>query len=87
MNRSLKGAFIASAVAGLIGCASSQQPSTAAPAETSEGLAKCEGINECKGQGLCGGADHECAGKNECKGKGWVKVTPEECQQKGGTLS
>lgn len=90
MNASafLKGTLLASAVAGMFGCAStSQQAAGSTVAAASSEVVKCEGINECKGHGSCGGGSHHCAGQNECKGKGWVKTaTQEECAAKGGKV-
>ncbi len=87
MNNTLKGALIATAVAGMFGCSSSKsaESGTSQPAAGGETV-KCASINECKGTGACGGADHDCAGKNECKGKGWIKVSKADCESKGGTV-
>ena len=81
----MKGALIATAVAGLFIArgAMAQESGAKTPAGK---LVHCEGINSCKGQGACGGAGHDCAGKNECKGKGWIDVSERECKAKGGTL-
>jgi hypothetical protein len=49
------------------------------------GNVECYGVNSCKGKGECGGKDHGCAGMNECKGKGWISLSPQECEEKGGT--
>ena len=84
MKRNVKGALVATAVAGLFlagGALAAEQGGKA------EAKVKCEGINACKGQGACGGAGHDCAGKNACKGKGWVEVSSaDECKAKGGTV-
>jgi hypothetical protein len=84
-----KGTFIAAAVAGLIGCASSgssSNKSTSTPM-ASGGPVNCAGINSCKGQGSCAGNDNACKAMNSCKGKGYVEVSSaEECKQKGGTV-
>ncbi|MBP1687213.1 MAG: rane protein [Deltaproteobacteria bacterium] len=84
MNARMKGAVVATAVAGMF-------LAKGALAQASEGKSeaktvRCEGINACKGKGACGGASHDCAGKNECKGKGWVEVSADECKAKGGTI-
>jgi hypothetical protein len=85
MKSQVRGALIATAVAGLFlasGALAAEQGGKKAEAKV-----KCEGINSCKGQGACGGAGHDCAGKNACKGKGWVEVSSAaECKAKGGTV-
>ena len=86
MNKTASGAMLASLVASLVGCASSQ-PEPAAPSGATEGSVKCSGVNSCKGSGACSTADHACAGHNACKGQGWIKTTSaEECTSKGGTV-
>jgi hypothetical protein len=84
----LKGTVLATAVAGMFACASTQQTSSATPAAAANSqVVKCQGINECKGHSDCGGGTHHCASQNECKGKGWVKTaTQDECVQKGGKV-
>jgi hypothetical protein len=81
----VRGAFIATAVAGLFIAqgAIAQEQSAKTPANKT---VHCEGVNACKGQGACGGADHDCAGKNACKGKGWLSMSAKECKAKGGTF-
>jgi len=86
MTDFLKGSIIATAVAGLFGCASGQKAPTEMPAAAG-GSVHCAGVNECSGQGACGGADHSCKGQNGCKGKGWVEMTEAECLAKGGTVA
>ena len=85
MNDFIKGSLIATAVAGMIGCASNEKPKTDMPA-ASAGTVHCGGVNECKGQGKCHSADHGCAGLNECKGKGWIELAAADCATKGGTV-
>lgn len=83
MKRSMKGAMIAAAVAGLFLAGTGM----AADEGKSEAKVKCEGTNACKGHGACAGAGHDCAGKNACKGKGWEKVSSaKECTDKGGKV-
>ena len=83
MTRHLKGALIATAVAGLF--LTSGAFAADEGGKKAEAKVKCEGINSCKGQGACGGAGHDCAGKNACKGKGWVETSSAaECTAKGG---
>lgn len=83
MKQFVKGALVASAVAGLVmtvGCGDNTGTNT--------DEVKCSGVNDCSGKGECGAADgsHDCAGKNECKGKGWVKMSKEDCTAKNGTV-
>jgi uncharacterized membrane protein len=84
MQKSLKGALIATAVAGLF----MAQGARADHHESGEGAeVKCLGVNECKGKGACGvPGKHDCHGQNECKGKGWIKLSKDECTKKGGTV-
>ncbi len=90
MNEPIKGALIASLVAGLAACSSSPPPEPTAPAGGAAAAAaqtKCTGINECGAKGACKGADHDCAAKNKCKGQGiTMTATPEECTGKGGKV-
>jgi len=83
MKSSIKGAVIATAVAGLFMARGVLAEETGAKGEGAK--VKCEGVNACKGQGACGGAGHDCAGKNGCKGKGWVEMSAADCKAKGGT--
>ena len=82
VNKQLKGAVVAAAVAGLF--LSGQALAADKPAKKHGAKVKCEGVNECKGKGGCGGAGHDCAGKNECKGKGWLEMSKKDCKAKGG---
>lgn len=85
MNTTVKGALIATAVAGLFAAGTA----TAADTAAAPTKVKCLGINSCKGQGLCSapGLSHTCAGKNECKGKGWIySESAADCTGKGGKL-
>jgi len=89
MSVTARGAFIAAAVAGLVGCASSGGSSSKAATTTtaSGGPVNCAGINSCKGQGSCAGNDNACKAMNSCKGKGYVEVSSaDECKTKGGTV-
>jgi hypothetical protein len=84
MQKSAKGALIATAVAGLFFA-------NAAAADhhegAKEGEVKCMGVNDCKGKSACGvPGKHDCHGQNECKGKGWIKLSQEDCTKKGGTV-
>jgi hypothetical protein len=80
MKNIVKGALVATAVAGMmvaVGCGT--------PTDTNEdALGKCVGGNACKGQGACEGKDkdgkeHTCAGNNACKGQGWTKTKKADC--------
>jgi hypothetical protein len=83
MRAHLKGAAIATAVAGLFIARGAQAQSYR------EGLAAkvhCEGANACKGQSECKGDRNACSGKNDCKGKGWIAMSAEDCKAKGGEV-
>ncbi len=87
MNKSTKGALLASAVATLFlaTAAMAQEGAPSPSAGTSAGATKCVGANACKGQSACKSAQNDCKGQNACKGKGFVKMSsPEECTSKGG---
>ena len=86
MNKQIKGALIATAVAGLF---VASHAFAAEGGESGGGAAakvKCVGGNDCKGKGACGGAGHSCAGENSCKGKGWIMTSDADCKAKGGTV-
>jgi hypothetical protein len=77
---SIKGAVVASAVAGLFAAA------TPAVVHAKEGgKVKCSGINSCKGTGSCKSSVSSCKGMNDCKGKGVIETTAKECKEKKGT--
>lgn len=77
----VKGAMVASAVAGLFAAGT---PAVVFAKDTAK--VKCAGINSCKGKGQCHSATSSCAGQNGCKGKGWVETTAKECKAKKGTI-
>lgn len=81
-SMNLKGALIASAVAGLM----AMTVACGSPTSTNTQSVKCSGINDCSGKGACNGDGHDCAGKNTCKGKGWVTTTKADCDAKKGTV-
>lgn len=83
-NKSLlKGAVIATAMAGLL----SGGVATLAHAGEAAKTVKCSGANSCKGSGSCKSASNECKGKNGCKGQGWINAKDEaECKAKGGKV-
>ena len=83
MKSHVKGAIIATAVAGLFlakGALAADEGGGKAEAKV-----KCQGVNECKGKAACAGGGHECAGENSCKGKGWIEMSAADCKAKGGT--
>lgn len=85
MNKQVKGALIAAAVAGLFLTGQAM----AAEGDKGGGEAakvKCMGGNECKGKGACAQAGHSCAGENSCKGKGWIMTSEADCKAKGGSV-
>ena len=77
----VKGAIVASAVAGLFAAAT-----PAVVHAKDAGKVKCSGINDCKGKGACKSATSSCKGMNDCKGKGWVESSAKECTKKKGTV-
>lgn len=84
MKGHVKGAVIATAVAGLF--LAKGALAQYGEAKKAEAKVHCEGVNECKGKGACGGAGHDCAGKNACKGKGLIDLSADDCKAKGGTV-
>ncbi len=85
-NTTVRGVMVATAVAGLFGCAG-QAPAPAAPSGTASATVKCLGINSCKGQGECSTATHSCGKHTPCKGQGWLTVASEqECTTRGGKV-
>ncbi|MFN8626879.1 MAG: hypothetical protein U0587_12995 [Candidatus Binatia bacterium] len=86
MNVRMKGAIVATAVAGMFLARGALAQASAGAGKAEAKTVHCEGINACKGKGACNGATHSCAGKNECKGKGWLDVSADECKAKGGTV-
>ena len=82
VTTALKGALLATAVAGLFatGCQTTQSAVKGAGGD----VVMCHGANSCKGAGACKGASHGCSGKNTCKGKGWIKASRSDCEAKGG---
>ena len=85
MNDVIKGALVASAIAGMFGCGGAQpQPQTSG--QTTSGV-HCQGINECRGQAECSGQGHPCGRHTPCRGQGWITVpSAEECTTRGGTV-
>ena len=78
----VKGAIVASAVAGLF---AATMPAVA-HAKDAAGKVKCSGTNSCKGKSACKSAASSCKGMNECKGKGWNEMSAADCTKKGGTV-
>ncbi len=87
-----RGAAIALAMAGLVGCTTGANNSagSAATAQASSGttdLAHCYGANVCKGHNDCKTANNACAGQGACKGQGGFVTTPTKaCADIGGTV-
>ncbi|HZS40432.1 MAG TPA: hypothetical protein VFF06_26550 [Polyangia bacterium] len=78
----MKGAFVAAAVAGMF---ASAIPAVSLAADT--GGVKCAGANACNGKGECKSATNGCSGQNGCKGKGWITAKDEkECTAKKGKV-
>jgi hypothetical protein len=87
LKETMKGALIATAVAGLFAGSPALAKGKAKANKAAASVVQCAGINECKGKGACSGADNACKSKNECKGKGWVETkSAKECTDKGGTV-
>ena len=78
----LKGALIATGVAGLF----SLMSPLAFAGDKDGGEIICDGINACKGQGTCAGPGHACGGQNACKGQGHTKTSKKDCLAKGGKV-
>lgn len=77
----IKGALVASAVAGMFAAA------IPAVAHAKDGdKVKCMGVNDCKGKGSCASAKSSCKGMNDCKGKGVIDMTEKDCKAKKGTV-
>lgn len=86
-NVKTRGALIAAAVAGLVGCASGGTPQPSTAAQATGAPVQCAGINSCKGKGACSGNDNACKSMNACKGKGYVEVaSAADCKKQGGTV-
>ncbi len=81
--RSIQGAILAGAVAGLFSAGSAFADDAAPKAAAT---IHCSGINACAGKGSCAGADNSCKTKNSCKGKGWVESSKKDCKAKGGKV-
>jgi len=81
------GAALAMAVAGLAGCASTDENAAAAasPANSTD-LVHCYGVNVCKGHNDCKTADNACGGHATCKGTGFVGMPSKACADVGGKL-
>ena len=84
LKDTLKGALIASAVAGMFAAGTA---ATAEKAKEGGDSVKCQGANACKGQSACSSAKNSCAGKNGCKGQGWSMAKDAgDCKAKGGKV-
>jgi hypothetical protein len=92
MNKELKGAAIAAAVAALLiapGAFAGSgygEKSKSTGSKTEATTIHCDGVNDCKGKGDCKSAKGECKGTNSCQGKGFVTMTQEECDAKRASM-
>lgn len=84
------GAALAIAVAGLAGCASTDNSSASATTNTtpagSTDLVHCFDVNVCKGHNDCKTADNACGGHASCKGTGFVSMPSKACADVGGSV-
>ena len=87
MNKQVKGALIATAVAGLFFASHAMAAEGGSGAGGEPAKVKCMGGNDCKGKGACGTSEHSCAGQNSCKGKGWIMTSEADCKSKGGKVT
>ena len=78
------GAALAVAVAGLAGCASTDNSSASAVPAGSTDLVHCYDVNVCKGHNDCKTADNACGGHASCKGTGFVGMPSKACADVGG---
>jgi uncharacterized membrane protein len=77
-----KGAAIALAAAGLLGCSAYGNSAQVASASTD---VKCFGVNKCKGFNDCKTSVNSCKGHGSCKGQGFVSMPQSSCDHLGGT--
>ncbi len=87
--KKLTGVSIALMVAGLSGCSSTSESSSAsdvaiAAAGTTD-LVHCYDVNVCKGHNDCKTAENACAGHAVCKGHGFVAMPSKSCADVGGS--
>ncbi|MCL1039312.1 hypothetical protein L2725_19530 [Shewanella corallii] len=83
----LSGAAMAVAMAGLAGCNSTAESSSAAPAVAGKtDLVHCYGVNVCKGHNDCKTATNACGGHGSCKGSGFVAMPSKSCADVGGEV-
>jgi hypothetical protein len=80
------GAALAIAVAGLAGCASTDNPTASAVPAGSTDLVHCYDVNVCKGHNDCKTADNACGGHASCKGTGFVGMPSKACADVGGKV-
>lgn len=87
METFAKGALLATAAAGLVGCASTQSADKTGDHDAMMSGVMCSGVNGCGGQGSCASPDNGYKGQNGCKGKGWISVaSADACTAQGGTV-
>ena len=56
-------------------------------AQAHEGDVACYGVTACKGHSACKTAGNACKGQNACKGHGFIKMSKEQCEAIGGSLT
>ena len=77
-----KGAALALAAAGLVGCAGMGSDQTASSSEN----VHCYGVNKCKGHNDCKTAHNACKGHASCKGQGFISMPKDACDHVGGKV-
>lgn len=88
-KKTLHGATVALAVAGLMGCSAVSAESTSKTAASSTSaveLAHCYGVNKCNGHNDCKTAENACKGQAVCKGHGFVAMSTKACDDVGGKV-
>ncbi|MGB7183901.1 MAG: hypothetical protein WA888_09540 [Burkholderiaceae bacterium] len=82
-----RGATLALAAAGLVGCAG-MAPDKMAMTKTANasGNVHCYGVNKCKGHNDCKSAGNSCKGQSSCKGQGFISMSPAACDHVGGSV-
>lgn len=82
-----RGAYLATAAAGFVGCASTGEKAPDSMTGAMGSGVMCAGINGCGGKGSCASAENSCKGQNSCKGKGWIHTDSAlACTGQGGNV-
>lgn len=79
-GKTISGALVAVAAAGLFAAADLHTAAAAEPAKV-----RCLGVNACKGKSECKTAA-ALKGQNACKGHGLLFLTKEQCKRRGGKI-